>query len=107
MAREDAHLSQAELARLSGVKPGTIWDIEQGRNKNPSHAIASRIVRALKGRVSPDLPLSEDAVFGAPELPRHARHQQSVPDHEGSGKFSAVQPGRVQKGGDSLPDPAS
>jgi transcriptional regulator with XRE-family HTH domain len=38
-----AGLTQRELAEFAGVSAGTIWDLEQGRSRNPR----PRSVRAL------------------------------------------------------------
>ena len=46
-ARRKLGLSQAELARLAGVRPETLNRIEHGRNK-PSIPTIAKIDRALK-----------------------------------------------------------
>ncbi len=46
-ARRKLGLSQAELARLAGIRPETLNRIEQGRNK-PSVPTVAKIDRALK-----------------------------------------------------------
>lgn len=67
-AREAAQLSQARLAELSGVTPGTVWDIEHGKNKFPSHDKVARLIQVLRQHGLPSL--SEHDVFGIPALPK-------------------------------------
>jgi len=67
-AREAAQLSQARLAKLSGVTPGTVYDIETGRNRFPSHDKVARLIQVLRAHGMPDL--TEEKVFGLPALPR-------------------------------------
>jgi len=66
-AREAAKLTQARLARLSGVTAGTIWDIEHRRNKSPSHDKVVRLIRVLRGHGLPELSAAD--VFDVPDLP--------------------------------------
>ena len=47
-ARELAGLTRERLAELAHVNATTIYDIETGRNANPSHTNVVRIVRALQ-----------------------------------------------------------
>ena len=47
-ARELVGLSRDALAEAAGTTPTTIYDIENGRNQNPSHETVVRIVRALQ-----------------------------------------------------------
>jgi transcriptional regulator with XRE-family HTH domain len=44
--REEANLSQAKLAKASGVPVGSVHDYGQGRRK-PSLAAAAKLARAL------------------------------------------------------------
>ena len=39
--------SQSELARRSGETHSNVRDLENGTNANPSHALVTRIMRAL------------------------------------------------------------
>lgn len=47
-ARDIAGLTQQELANRSGLTQTTIYDLESGRNKKPSHETVVRVVRALQ-----------------------------------------------------------
>jgi len=47
-AREDAELSQSELARLVEVPQATISALENDRIKKPSHDLVIRLSRALR-----------------------------------------------------------
>lgn len=47
-AREGLKLKMAELDRLAGVPRRTTFDIETGRNRNPSWRLVSRLVKALQ-----------------------------------------------------------
>lgn len=47
-AREIAGLSRNRLAELAGTTTTTIYDLETGRNANPSHETVIRVVRALQ-----------------------------------------------------------
>ena len=49
-ARRLTNLTAAQLEDLAGVSRGTVVDIERGKNTNPSHAIVTKLVRALQGR---------------------------------------------------------
>lgn len=51
MVREEQGLSQAELAKQTGVSPGLIWQIEHGKAQ-PSIATLERIAHALGTSVS-------------------------------------------------------
>src|SRR5215218_3042010 len=60
-AREDAGLSQRELARRSGVKQPNLAAIESGV-RDPSEAMLARILRASKLRPSIPLELFADRI---------------------------------------------
>jgi transcriptional regulator with XRE-family HTH domain len=47
-AREAAEMSQHELAAASGCTVATISDLENGRNRQPSHTKVVRIITALR-----------------------------------------------------------
>src|SRR5947208_3616649 len=47
-ARELAGLSPAQLEKLAGVIRNTVYDLEAGRNRRPSHETVTRLVRALR-----------------------------------------------------------
>lgn len=47
-ARELAGLSRDALAKAADTTTTTIYDLEVGRNQNPSHETVVRIVRALQ-----------------------------------------------------------
>ena len=57
--------SQSELARRAGETHSNIRDLENGGNANPSHALVTRVLRALhrgglKGLTAQDLfPVAE------------------------------------------------
>lgn len=57
-AREDAGLSQSELARLVGVPQATISALENGRIKNPSHQLVVRLCRALRRKPEEIFPVA-------------------------------------------------
>lgn len=47
-ARELAELTQSALERKARLTPGTVHDIESGRNANPSYQTVASIVAALR-----------------------------------------------------------
>lgn len=47
-ARRLTGLTQTRLAELAGLQQTTIYDLEAGRNRRPSHEAVTRIVRALQ-----------------------------------------------------------
>jgi predicted transcriptional regulator len=47
-ARELVGLSQRRLDLLSGLREGTIHQIEEGKNKRPAYVTVVKIVRGLK-----------------------------------------------------------
>lgn len=49
-ARRLTGFSQDALEEAAGLNPGVVTDIERGKNKNPSHVIVTRIVRAFQKR---------------------------------------------------------
>ncbi len=49
-ARRLAGLSQDALEAAAGLNPGIVTAIEGRRNKNPSHEIVTKIVRAFQAR---------------------------------------------------------
>jgi transcriptional regulator with XRE-family HTH domain len=50
--REDAKMTQRELAKRAQVTPGYIAQLEMGLRKNPSLAVLKRIANALKEPVT-------------------------------------------------------
>lgn len=64
-ARNLTGLSQRQLDSLAGVQPGTVSDIELGRNSRPAHDTVVRIIRALhrKGLVG----VTADELFPVPD----------------------------------------
>lgn len=64
-ARKLAGLGQAKLAKLAGLDPNVIYDLESGRNKRPAHEIVVKIVRALQRNGLPGL-TAED-LFPVPD----------------------------------------
>lgn len=49
-ARRLAGFSQDALENAAGLNPGIVTAIEGRRNKNPSHEIVTKIVRAFQAR---------------------------------------------------------
>jgi len=47
-AREEADLSQSQLARLVAVPQATISALENDKIKRPSHYLVTRLCRALR-----------------------------------------------------------
>jgi predicted transcriptional regulator len=45
--REHLGISQIELDARAGIREGTTFDLESGRNKRPAHETVVRIVRAF------------------------------------------------------------
>lgn len=54
-ARKAAGLTQKELAELSGCTPATVYDIEHGRNLQPSYLNVVRILGVLHTHGLPDI----------------------------------------------------
>lgn len=69
-ARERARLSQAELARLAGLRAGAVIvsDLELGRSRNPKHETVTRLVRALRRAGLKNL--TADKLFPVPDEPQ-------------------------------------
>jgi DNA-binding XRE family transcriptional regulator len=57
-ARNDAELSQSELARLVEVPQATISALENDRIKRPSHDLVTRICRALRRKPEDIFPVA-------------------------------------------------
>jgi DNA-binding XRE family transcriptional regulator len=57
-AREDADLSQSELARLVAVPQATISALENYRIKRPSHELVMRLCRALRRKPEDVFPVA-------------------------------------------------
>jgi predicted transcriptional regulator len=47
-ARELLDITQVQLDQRAGVREGTTWDIESGRNKRPAYETVTRLVRAIQ-----------------------------------------------------------
>jgi DNA-binding XRE family transcriptional regulator len=57
-AREDAELSQSELARLVEVPQATISALENDKIKRPSHHLVVRLCRALRRKPEDIFPVA-------------------------------------------------
>lgn len=73
-AREATGLSQQELADAAGTTVATISDLENGRNREPSHAKVVSIVRALRANGLPGVSIEE--LFPVPLVPLMVRDPQ-------------------------------
>lgn len=69
-ARELLGISQHALDRDAGLPKGTVWELEQGHNQNPSHDKVTRIVRALRRRGLAGA--DAESLFPVPESERQA-----------------------------------
>ena len=58
--------SAAKLAAEAGLNHSAIYDIEQGRSKNPGYMTVARIVMALKSGGLPGLETHD--IFALPEI---------------------------------------
>jgi transcriptional regulator with XRE-family HTH domain len=72
--REEKKLSVAELAGQSGVSKPYIWQIEDGRRKNPTGEVLRKLASAL-GTTVPELMgapagITEDALADTPDALR-------------------------------------
>lgn len=45
--RESRNLTQAQLARMSGVEPATVSQLENGKVRNPTYGTVSKLAAVL------------------------------------------------------------
>jgi predicted transcriptional regulator len=64
--REVIGVTQQEVDRLGGLRPGTVQQIEAGRNKRPAYETVVGVVRGLRkaGLVN----ITAEQVFPMPEV---------------------------------------
>ena len=80
---------QHELARQTGLDQGTISNIENGKQKNPTHDTLTRLADALNipldqliRSVTEPVQLATEARAGRPELARLQRIWQQLPAND-------------------------
>jgi DNA-binding XRE family transcriptional regulator len=90
-ARKRAGLTQSQLDTAAGLPAGSVSDIETGRNANPSHDVAVRIVLAIREK--------------APDI-KHADVFAVTGGHRGSGQKDSPANSRSRRFRSQVPDVA-